>query len=156
MTLLRTTPPLDATVNPEFTAAKRLRAFWRDMGAYAGRETRGLDVAAVRKKYAPGVTHWREATFAVPLNTPAASYERRRNEAVKTFMEASVAQGWRWAGGRIRVNPGIYPSHDPDGVPDLGAREFIIGAAFRWGGKAQRLEIDPAWLKPVRPEYPFK
>jgi hypothetical protein len=158
MTIIHASPPVADLVNPEPTAAKRLRAWLQDPLKGAKREAHGLDVARLVKHHTThGAKVVRRGDFGVPIGIRGEPYERLRTEKVKAFLASELASNWEWTGDRITVEEGVYPYHDLDNVPDFGRRQYIVRSTFRYTGKVIRMEIDPAMTRPIRlGDKPFR
>lgn len=158
MTLLHTSPPVADLVNPEPTAAKRLRAWLQDPLKGAKREAGGLDVASLLRHHTThGAVVWRHGDFAVPIGLREEALARLKVAMVKRFLASELASNWEWTGARIQIYPGVYPYHDLDNIPDFGRRQYIVRSTFRYAGKPIRLEIDPAMTRPIRMgDTPFR
>lgn len=93
-----------------------------------------------------------EGTFDVFVPMTWEKYEKARDAAVLRFIDAMERQGWHWQSQRrIRVEPGMYPAHDPiSGVWLPDRQQFIIRAWFRFENpKPLRIELEPEIREPL-------
>lgn len=165
--LLRTEKAIPAADNPTPTAAKRLGRFlggideskYRDKNHAPTITFPGVDLAALRREWGPqtaGMPRVQNATFRVPLGITPSAYEKLRNHAVTTWLNAMGKAGFElrpWPGRKqpIAVTPGIYPAIDlASGVPILDQREFICEAMFSYRkAKTMKIEIPGEVIQPL-------
>lgn len=152
--VLHTSPVLAPLDNPEMSGAKRLRQWFADKTPEPS-VLPGLDVAALQRKYHPDrgrAPRMLEGTFRVELGMRMDTFNRIRDDRVNRFVIEMNRRGWDLdLSQNIQVYPGIHPAIDlTTGKPMIGLREFVVRAWFKFRNpEVQRLELDPAWLKPI-------
>jgi hypothetical protein len=153
--LLNTSEQVSFLRAPEFTGAKRLRAW---LSAPPEPEVLSpLDIEMLRRKYGPdnGYRPWmREATFRVEYGAGMRkdTLDRKVKEKVDAYINAMSRQGFDVdTSKKITVYPGMCPSIDMlSGLPLLGERDLIIRAWFVCRApKVERIELDAALFEPT-------
>ncbi len=114
-----------------------------------------LDIRAIQRRLdarRDDPRRWLKGTFRAPKEARPNQYLALRNEAVKRFVRAMEAQGWRLRPeGRITVAKSGFAVTEPgDNKVQEDQTEYVITALFeKERPKLVRVELPDSMLKPT-------